>query len=112
MVAKAPTNGSDVSRRRKKVRTFLSGLLVQALAGASHAAAARRIGVTEKPVWRWVNGRSPINFEFVLATPRLGRRFRVLLCVHDHDHDLLGYVARKVARKKVASRKPAFRRAA
>ena len=93
MPPRSSNTGADVSARREKVRSLMSGIFVQAIGGASHAAVARRIGVTEKTVWRWVNRKAPLNVELVLSIPRIGRRFRELLCIHTHDD--FPYIARK-----------------
>lgn len=92
MPSRASTNGAAKALRRAKVRSLLSGTFVQAIGGASHAAVALRIGVTEKTVRRWVNRLTPLGVELVLATPRIGRRFRELLCIHTHDD--FPYIAR------------------
>jgi len=53
MPTPSSTNGAALALRRSKVRSLLSGIFVQAIGATSHAAAARRIGVTEKTVRRW-----------------------------------------------------------
>ncbi len=77
---------SDESPSRKKARALLSTSFVLALSelGVSHSGAARTLRVDKKTVARWVNMRSPINVEAVLAVPRLGSAFRRALCTIDH----------------------------
>jgi DNA-binding transcriptional regulator YdaS (Cro superfamily) len=97
MPSRSTTNGEALALRRTKVRSLLSGIFVQVIGATSQAEAARRIGVTEKTVRRWIKLRTPLDIELVLAAPRIGRRFRELLCIHTHDD--FPYVARKRARR-------------
>jgi len=93
MPSRASTNGAALALRRSKVRSLLSGIFVQVIGASSQLAVAERIGVTEKTVRRWIKGRTPLDLELVLAAPRIGRRFRELLCIHSHDD--FPYIARR-----------------
>lgn len=65
--------------------------------GVSQSGAARWMRVTSRTVRNWLSLASPMNVEAVLASPRLGERFRRALCTHEHAP--VGYVARKRSAK-------------
>ena len=72
MPTPSSTNGAALALRRSKVRSLLSGIFVQAIGATSHAAAARRIGVTEKTVRRWIKLHTPLDFELEEVMRRPG----------------------------------------
>lgn len=95
MAPRSANRDSALSANRRRARYLIAGCLVDTVAevSGSRVAAARALGVAEKTVRNWINRKRPVNVEVVLAAPRIGPRFRELLCVHAHEE--FPYVARK-----------------
>lgn len=87
MVAATHSARAAVSPALKRARQLIAASLVQAMRelDASQGAVARWTKKSARTVRNWVHEQNPINVEAVLASSKLGERFRRALCTHDHD---------------------------
>jgi hypothetical protein len=100
----SPKTPHTARARADKHRQLIAAALLRAVSvqGASNAAAARWLGISERTMFAWTHCERPIVVELVLACPQLGDVFRRELCTEEHDHSA-GYVAKKRTPRKVVT---------
>lgn len=81
------------------VRQNIAHVFVQCLAetDTSQNRAARELQLTRRTVGAWAKGESPVSLERVLASAKLGKVFRRLLCSEEHA-SRVAYLAKKAGR--------------
>lgn len=94
-------HGQPASARVSKGRRLIIVCLTRTISdvGASNAAVARWIGITESTLYTWLRFERPASVEKILDCPQLADGFRRLFCTFDHSPSSAPYIAKAPKRK-------------